>query len=589
LCLIWEVATGEVVYGQRLGTSASVLMFVRHKPNKQYVSYELIIGIGSTLHKGLFFYDPYKVQWSLQLDSMIVPGGGGLVRNYTCVEVSPDPDALYLYAGTMGGEMLVFRRDSSVLRAVIPVCSNGLHCILVLPDGMIVTGGGDGKLQVLSGNDVSWSIVQQVKLIDTPINLCFPSFHCNLLILLVLLLFICSPLQTILDSCILSLSLSANLNEVLTGCSSGNLYRCNLSDLSKLNVGVGHTSPVLCLAFQTTGTLFVTGTSDGVLRLWDVIDYACQSILRVPTAGSVFCIAISEVQHGHNSCVISGWEDGFIRCHDIDNLSKQLWLIPNAHRGGVTTLAVHVSNDPKALSYIISGGRDGVVRVWRYNNRGTSHSSNVSTVLTIHLLIEFLFEYSDHSKSVAKVLIDIHKNHIIHSVGEDSSILSFDLKSRKRIISHLCPVQSISGISRSNSNSNIKDGKRDSRVLSGILNMTQRKDSEQELITCDGIGRLYHWDIDYRDPVLCLQDPSRSALYCCEVSPSGRYLAYSGVDQILKVLDLRRGRMVALGLAHSGAIMTVSWTADEKQIITGGDDFCLCIWNFFLTADDAIT
>ena len=31
--------------------------------------------------------------------------------------------------------------------------------------------------------------------------------------------------------------------------------------------------------------------------------------------------------------------------------------------------------------------------------------------------------------------------------------------------------------------------------------MTQRMDSENELITCDVHGRILTWDCDYRDPV----------------------------------------------------------------------------------------
>lgn len=31
--------------------------------------------------------------------------------------------------------------------------------------------------------------------------------------------------------------------------------------------------------------------------------------------------------------------------------------------------------------------------------------------------------------------------------------------------------------------------------------VTQRMDSENELITCDANGRLLMWDCDYRDPV----------------------------------------------------------------------------------------
>jgi WD40 repeat protein len=112
--------------------------------------------------------------------------------------------------------------------------------------------------------------------------------------------------------------------------------------------------------------------------------------------------------------------------------------------------------------------------------------------------------------------------------------------------------------------------------------MTQRRDSEQELVACDTLGRLLHFDIDVREPVEAVQDPSQAPLRCCAVSPSGRYLAFAGDDQLVKVLELATGAVCALGQGHSGAVKTLAWTLDERQLITGGDDMCLCVWNFYL-------
>jgi WD40 repeat protein len=115
-----------------------------------------------------------------------------------------------------------------------------------------------------------------------------------------------------------------------------------------------------------------------------------------------------------------------------------------------------------------------------------------------------------------------------------------------------------------------------------MTDMTQRKDSEHELITSDVLGRLMHWDIDYREAVLVIQDPTRTATRKCSVSPSGRFLAFAGDDTVLKVLELRSGKVISLGQGHSGAIKSLSWTPDERQIVTGGDDCCLCVWNFYI-------
>jgi len=213
-----------------------------------------------------------------------------------------------------------------------------------------------------------------------------------------------------------------------------------------------------------------------------------------------------------------------------------MWFIPTAHRDGTTSIASHV--DP-SLQYFVTGGGDGAVRVWKYTNR------------------ELMTQYTEHRKGVSKVLIDFKSPNIVHSVGGDCSVLSFDLKASRRIICHI--------------------------INSGtMIDMTQRRDAELELITSDSLGRLLHWDIDIRDPVMAVQDPSKAAIRACEISPSGRFLGFAGDDQILKVLDSLTNQIVAMGQAHSSAVTAISWTPDEKQVISGGADSSLCIWNFFL-------
>jgi len=120
--------------------------------------------------------------------------------------------------------------------------------------------------------------------------------------------------------------------------------------------------------------------------------------------GSVLCLAFTE-----DGSVISGWADGSVRCFE-GSLRRQLWFIPGAHRGGANSVAVNMDG---ALSYFVTGGGDGAIRVWRLGNR------------------ELVTQYSEHTKSVAKVLIDVKQPNIVHSVGADCSVLSYDLKSNR--------------------------------------------------------------------------------------------------------------------------------------------------------------
>ncbi|CAN0540669.1 unnamed protein product, partial [Ectocarpus sp. 12 AP-2014] len=112
------------------------------------------------------------------------------------------------------------------------------------------------------------------------------------------------------------------------------------------------------------------------------------------------------------------------------------------------------------------------------------------------------------------VLVDVASPNLVHSAGADCTVLTYDLRKEKRTVAHMTRGGAFQG-------------------------MTQRMDSENELITCDIHGRLLTWDCDYPAPVQvrkitiassAMQDPSKQRLSCASVSPSGRYMALGGDD-----------------------------------------------------------
>lgn len=518
LLYIWELATSEVVFGQKLPNPAQCLKWVEHKPENRRISYELVIGYNNTVYRGDFQYDLGRVQWSLKLVPYTMPPGGGIVRVFTDVDVSADKTSLYV--GTTGGEVMIFRRGATVFRACIPVCTQGMASLLVLPNsGDIICGGGDGTISILTGSDMGWSMVTQTRV----------------------------------EGKVRSLSLlnrsSAEGDEFMVGCSTGTVVIGCLrgKNITFQTILEGHTAPLSALAFDTTSAnfnnpsanhFFISGTQSGELRAWDIIDYRCVGYNMFPKHGAVLVLTFLD-----NEKVLVGSEDGSIRCLDFPGLSKTHWYIASAHREGTTSIGIAES---KSVRYMVSGGNDSTVRVWKLSNR------------------ELITQYSDHKKGVTKVLVDWKSPNIIHSCGLDGQLVSFDLKTNKRICIHM-----------------INSG--------SLLDMTQRIDpkSEIETVTCDSTGKLLQWDIDVREAVYAIQDPTRKSLRCCSISPSGRYLAFSGDDSFLKIIDILDNQVVSLGQGHSGTVHKLCWTPDERQIISAGSDYCLCIWNFYLSEPDS--
>lgn len=157
-----------------------------------------------------------------------------------------------------------------------------------------------------------------------------------------------------------SITLTHSRAEFLAACVSGNVYRCLSADLTHTTATMSHISSISCIAFPGNSNngpeganIFVTATRSGELRVWDITDYSCLSITKLPKSGAVLCLSVVD-----SSTIISGWEDGSVKC--MDSRGSVRWEIAHAHRDGTTSIAVHL--DP-TLQYFASGGRDGAVRV----------------------------------------------------------------------------------------------------------------------------------------------------------------------------------------------------------------------------------
>jgi WD40 repeat protein len=66
-----------------------------------------------------------------------------------------------------------------------------------------------------------------------------------------------------------------------------------------------------------------------------------------------------------------------------------------------------------------------------------------------------------------------------------------------------------------------------------------------------------------------------------EISNNGKYFATGGSEQILKLWEVSTGNLVAQGKGHSGCINTLAFAADDRQLISGGKDGNIFVWNIF--------
>jgi WD40 repeat protein len=192
--------------------------------------------------------------------------------------------------------------------------------------------------------------------------------------------------------------------EVVVGTSIGDVYRVLALDagLANLLVESAHTAPISCVAFGARSDQFACGSSDGELRLWDLGDYGCASALKIKDAGGILCLAWQQQE-----AIIAGCADGSIHAYDVPGLSRRLWFIHSAHRGGVNSIALKFDI---SMSYLVSGGADATVRIWSLHTR------------------ECVMQFTEHSKAVATVLVDVQYPQLVHSVSHDCMVITFDIQ-----------------------------------------------------------------------------------------------------------------------------------------------------------------
>jgi WD40 repeat protein len=110
----------------------------------------------------------------------------------------------------------------------------------------------------------------------------------------------------------------------------------------------------LKVAFSRDGRHFVTGSSDGIIRLWDVANVKSQVIAR--HSGSVKALEMS----ADSATVLSASEDGSVMAVDIrSDKSKRLELGHNV----ANDIALSQTEHRAAIAC-----QDGAIRVWNYDD-----------------------------------------------------------------------------------------------------------------------------------------------------------------------------------------------------------------------------
>ena len=108
---------------------------------------------------------------------------------------------------------------------------------------------------------------------------------------------------------------------------------------------------------------------------------------------------------GDDQSIFIGYGTGMLRNYSSD-FNEKLFEI-QTHKGAVNSIYVDGN-------YILTGGEDGLVRVWTRRNH------------------ELVMQIPAHHSNVREVFADVNRPNLIYSCGGDKELICYDMKLQKR-------------------------------------------------------------------------------------------------------------------------------------------------------------
>ncbi|XP_022113569.2 cilia- and flagella-associated protein 52 [Pieris rapae] len=289
---------------------------------------------------------------------------GKLRRSVRCIAISQDDS--YGIAGTTSGDMIKFSinyppdpmEDVSHCKPSLLGClakcgpwkkgkrpeslcySQGIETIIIMDDGCLIVGSGDGIIDIL--DEINWKgTFPKGKLVDPN----KPHYK---------------ALKSVkLNGSITSLEimetpqLRGDKRLLLAGTRTSEIYAINIKTFEPTLVVTCPRCAINHIAFPRgmSGVFATAGAGD--VRVWCV--KTAQELLRIVVPNFI-CSSVLFSADGKS--IVSGWNDGNIRAF-TPLTGRLMYCIFNTHNKG--TSALDMTTDCRTL---ISGGCEGQVRVW---------------------------------------------------------------------------------------------------------------------------------------------------------------------------------------------------------------------------------
>jgi len=472
--VIWDIETGKAVCGNPASSdSANVVTFVNNS------DFTLVTAGNYNLRVWDFDRPNRKVR---PHDVSV----GQLRRVFNCVQVDPNDE--YCYCGTTTGDILQISIERKIFKNVGPKArfSLGVQTLAFTPAGELLAGCGDGTIACLKPD--TFKVLK----------------------------------STSVQGSVSSISVRGG-QYIFVGTSTSNTYVVKLDGLVAELRSTCHYDAIFDAAFPADYSEVFATCSRNDIRVWNA--RTCIELLRIQVPNlTCNCIVFSN----DGKAILSGWSDGKIRAFGPQS-GKLLYVINDAHQGGVTAIAV--CNEAEQ---VLSGGADGQVRVWRVTRQ--------SRVMVASM--------KEHKATINCIQVRNNDSESV-SASSDGSCIIWDMKRFVR---------------------------NNSLFASTFFKSILYHPDESQLLTTGSDRKITYWDA-YDGSAIRILDGSQSAeLNSLAVTASGDAFVSAGADKVVKVWRYDEGTAQYKGLGHSGVINCVRISPDQQTIVSVGSEGAIMMW-----------
>lgn len=432
-------------------------------------------------------------------------------RVVNCIEFIENDD--YFICGTTSGDIIAIKLKTKIFQKIGPQknpFSLGITSLKVLQSGDILVGSGDGTIAVCKGLEANFKRTES---------------------------------KAKLQGAVTSIALRGKGHQFFAGTNESNIYKVPLfaekngdPALKPELITTCHYAAVNDIAFPADCSDIYCTCSYQDIRVWNM--QKNQELLRI-TVRNMTCNAVIIMPDG--KMIISAWDDGRIRAFAPES-GKPIFVIEDAHRGGVSALAAGDQN--RMPNTIISGGKEGKVRVWEIKS---SHNMKGELSYTTQLKGTL----SEHKAEVTAIKVRRTANHCVTSCIDGSCII-WDLIS-------LCRVQMIR--------------------VNTLFKYVCFHPNEHQIITTGTDRKIGYYETIDASAVRDL-DGSKASINTLDISSCGKFFISAGDDKLVKVWKYDEGEPTHIGVGHSASITQAKICPNTRYILSVSTDGAVLRWKF---------